>query len=176
MLEHGLALLIFIGRLGDVLSTLYVTPNMLLEANLLARRFKRTTMLFGFALCIVPYYDVQLGVMVAVPLLLVTASNLSKGWIARALGEKELERVVLRAAAAGSLVVTLSMCWLAAAFIMTAAAVLLWLSDNGMVYWFGIGMGLYALAIAVHGSLFFIRLFHRARAGLGQADQLQVVA
>ncbi len=38
MLEHGLALLIFLGRAGDVLSTLYVTPNMVLEMNPVALR------------------------------------------------------------------------------------------------------------------------------------------
>ena len=81
MLEHVLALLIFIGRAGDVLSTLFITPSMVLEANPLARRFKWPTMILGFALCALPYFDIQLAIMAAVLSFLVTASNLGKdGW------------------------------------------------------------------------------------------------
>src|SRR5215831_21256130 len=83
-LPHLLALVILFGRLGDVGSTLFVTPTLLLEANAIVRRFKWLPIMLGFALCFVPYLDVRLGVMVAVPSLLVTASNLSRGWVARA--------------------------------------------------------------------------------------------
>lgn len=173
ILEHGLALLILLGRAGDVLSTLYVTPNMVLEANPIARRFKWPTLILGFSLCAIPYFDIPLAIMVAVPSLLVTASNLTKGWMARALGESEMERIILRAAGRGSLAVTLAMFWIAATFVIVAGAVLLWLSrgDNEMVSYFAIGLGLYGLAIAVHSTFFFIRVFRRARIELANATQ-----
>ena len=62
-IDHGLALLIFVGRLGDIWSTHFLTPNLVLEANPLVRRFKRSTFALGFLLCLVPYFDVNLGVM-----------------------------------------------------------------------------------------------------------------
>ena len=170
MLEHVLALLIFIGRAGDVLSTLFISPNLVLEANPVARRFKWPTMILGFGLCALPYFDIQVAIMGAVLSFLVTASNLSKGWMARALGEKEMERIVLRAAAAGSLPVTLAMCWTAGAFIVLSAGFLLWLSDgdNEMVSAFAVGLGLYGAALAIHGTFFFVRMFRRARADAAQ--------
>jgi hypothetical protein len=168
--------LIFIGRAGDVLSTLFITPSMVLEANPLARRFKWPTMILGFALCALPYFDIQLAIMAAVLSFLVTASNLSKGWMARALGDKEMERVVLRAASVGSLPVTLAMCWTAGVFIVLTAVLLVWLSDgdNERVSAFAIGLGLYGLALAIHGTFFFVRVFRRAR--LERADAAQQAA
>ena len=170
-LENGLALIILVGRLGDVLSTLFVTPNMALEGNPVARRFKWPTMVGGFALCIVPYFDILLAIMVAVPSLLVTASNLSRGWMARALGEREVEAIILRAVARGSLATTLEMVWTAAVFVLLAAGLLVWLSWGGddVALYFALGLGLYGLAVAIHGSFFFIRVFRRVRNGMPNA-------
>jgi len=172
MLEHGLALLILVGRAGDVASTLYVSPNLVLEANPVARRFKWPTLIAGFGLCAIPYFDIPLAVIVAVPSLFVTASNLTKGWMARALGETELEAVVLRAAARGSLAATLTMCWIAALFVFLAAGSLLWLSgaENELVSCFAIGLAVYGLAIGVHSSFYFVRVFRRARLEARQAS------
>ena len=170
-IEHSLALLIFIGRAGDVLSTLYVTPKLVLEGNPVVRRFKWPTIVLGFALCAVPYFHVPLAIMVAVPSLLVTASNLSRGWMARALGEREVEQIILRVAARGSLATTLTMYWTATAFVIIAAAMLLWLSqeDDERVQAFAIGLGLYGLAIAIHSTFFLVRMFRRARLAGGDA-------
>ena len=169
-LEHVLAVLILLGRLGDVGSTLFITPTMLLEANPIARRFRWPVFALGFVLCAVPYYSVELAVVVAVPSLLVTASNLSRGWFSRAVGEKEMESLLLRAATKSSLAVGLTMTNLAAAFLLLAAGLLFVLSagPQSWGYWFAAGMGVYAVAIGLHGSLFMVRLFRRASRELGQ--------
>lgn len=169
-LEHSLALLIFIGRAGDVLSTHFVTPSMVLEANPIARRFKWPTFVLGFGLCAVPYFDVPLAIMAAIPSLLVTASNLGRGWMSRALGEREMEALLIRTAARSSLSLALVMVWASAFFFALAASVLLWLaSDDDLVWYFGMGLVLYALVVAVHSSFFFVRIFRRAREGIRNA-------
>lgn len=163
-LEHAIALVIFVGRAGDVLSTHLVTPNMVLEANPIARRFKWPTFVLGFGLCAAPYIDIPLGVMVAIPSLLVTASNLSRVWMARTLGEREMEALLLRTAARSSLAMALSLVWAAAFFIVLAASILVWLSpDDDIAMYFGLGLALYGLALAIHSSFFFVRIFRRAR-------------
>jgi hypothetical protein len=168
--EHVLALLIFIGRAGDVLSTHFVTPTMVLETNPIVRRFKWPTFVLGFGLCAAPYYHVPLGVMVAIPSLLVTASNLTRVWMARALGESEMEALFLRAAARGSLTTAIAMVWASAFFFFLAASVLFWLSpDDDIAWYFGLGIALYGLAIAIHSSFFFVRIFRRAREGMGNS-------
>lgn len=169
-LEHGLALIIFIGRAGDVLSTHLVTPTMVLEANPIARRFKWPTFVLGFGLCAVPYYDVPLAVMVAIPSLLVTASNLTRVWMARALGESEMEALFLRTAARSSIKTALTMVWAAALFFVLAAGVLFWLSpDDDIAWYFGLGLALYGFIFATHSSFFFVRIFRRAREGMEDA-------
>jgi hypothetical protein len=166
-LVHIIALLILLGRIGDVASTLFITPHLVLEANPVVRRFKWPTIVLGFVLCLAPYVDVGLGIMIAVPSLLVTASNLSRGWVSRAVGEKEAEAFLLRAAMRGSLATVLSMLGIATAFFILAAALLLYISEGSesLEYWFGIGMILYALTVGIHGSLFAARLFRKARQG-----------
>jgi preprotein translocase subunit SecF len=170
-LENGLALIILIGRLGDVLSTLFVTPKLVLEGNPVVRRFKWPTMVAGFALCVVPYFDVLLAIMVAVPSLLITASNLSRGWMARALGEREVEAIILRAAARGSLATTLAMVWTAAIFVALTAGLLFWLSWNvdELAFYFALGILLYGLVLGIHSSFFFVRVFRRVRNELPSA-------
>lgn len=168
--ENGLALLIFIGRAGDVLSTHFITPTMLLEANPIARRYKWPTFVVGFALCAVPYFDIPLAVMVAVASLLVTASNLSRAWMARTLGEAEMEALLLRTAARSSLPMALSTVWGSAVFFALAAGVLVWLSpDDDIALHVGLGIALYGLVFALHSSFFFVRIFRRAREKVGNA-------
>jgi hypothetical protein len=163
-LTHLLAVTILVGRIGDVASTLFITPTLALEANLIARRFKWPTLALGFVLCVAPYIDVHLGVAIAVPSLLVTASNLSRGWLARALGEAETKQMLLRAAARSSLRTAGVMLALATLFFSAAALLLCYLSEvDSLEYWFGIGMLIYAIAVAVHSCVFVTRLFREAR-------------
>lgn len=164
-LEDLLALTILVGRVGDVGSTLFITPTLVLEANMLVRRFKWPMIVLSFTLCFAPYLDVHLGVMVAVPSLLVTASNLTRGWFARALGETEAKAVMLHAASRGSLSATLAMLTIATLFFSSAAFLLVYLSrgERSLEYWFGMGMLIYALAVGLHGSVFVTRLFREAR-------------
>ena len=116
-------------------------------------------------MCFVPYLDVRFGVMVAVPSLLVTASNLTRGWAARALGETEVKAFMLRAASRGSLGVRLGMLSIATLFFSSAALLLFYLSngEDTLEYSFGIGMLIYALAVGFQGSVFVTRLFREAR-------------
>jgi|SRR5215831_21272050 len=164
-MEHGLALLIFIGRLGDVLSTQLLTPTMALEANPLVRRFKRPMFALGFLLCAVPYFDVGLGVMVAVPQFLVSASNLSRAWLVRALGEDEIKAITMRAARRSSLAEALALVWAAAAFLILAPIPLWWLAaDDDVAWYFATGVAFYGVIFGFYATLSFVRIFKQVRA------------
>ncbi len=163
--DHVLAILILIGRLGDVGSTLFVTPTLRLEANPIVRRFKWPAIVLGFLLCATPYLSQPAAVAVAVPSLLVTASNLSRSWMARALGEAEMEAIVMRAAQKGSRRIALAMLWLAGVFLLAAAALLVVISGlDSWGFWFALGLAIYGTALPLHGSLYILRVFHRAAA------------
>ncbi len=162
--EHGLALLILIGRLGDVWSTHLVTPTMALEANPLVRRFKLPMFALGFLLCAVPYFDVPLGVMVAVPSFLVSASNLGRAWMVRSLGEDEIKALTMRAARRSSLGRALALVWGAAAFLFLAPVPLWWLAaDDAVAWYFANGVALYGLIFGLYATLSFVRVFDRVR-------------
>lgn len=160
-----LGLGILIARLGDVGSTYLATPTLRLEGNPLARRAGWWFALASLVLCAVPYVSVELGIVVLVPSLLVTASNLSKGWLMRALGEAGYEQFTMLAARQSSVRMALGFTLGSAAFFAAAGATLLVLSGGPSFasYWFAQGVLLYALAVAVYGSLSVSRLFKRVR-------------
>lgn len=162
---HVLAVLVLVSRLGDVISTLLISPTFALEANALARRFKRSIIVLGFCLVAVPYHSTALGVLVLVPSLLVTSSNLSSGWVARALGEQELVAFFERAARQTTRVSAVGYCIAAAIPFALSGVVLLVLSGGpeSWGYWFALGMLVYALARAVHATSFALRLISRVR-------------
>ena len=165
--SHILCLLILSSRLGDIGSTYLVTPNLTLEANPVAKRLGWRFAFLTLLLCFVPYYNTSLAIIVLVPSLLVSSSNIAKIWVVRSIGEQEYSDLLLRLAQKGKLFHAIS-CVLASQFFMFLFGVMLWLlspdplSDWG--YWFGFGVMLYSVVIAFYGSLFFIRLFKKARA------------
>ena len=163
---HTLAVLLLISRLSDVISTRLITPRLRLEANPIVRRLGWPFAAATLLIALIPYINAPLGVTLLAGSLLVSASNLSRGWIAHALGEDEYYAVVLRAARAGRRGAALGFVLCSAAFLALAGAVLMWLSANPSAwgYWFGMGIIAYGLVLALHGSGFVVRVFRAARA------------
>jgi hypothetical protein len=91
---HILAGLVFLSRVGDIGSTWLVSPKLLLEANPLVRRLGYRFAVPSLLLCLVPYYNTALGVIVLIVSLLVTASNLRGAWIIRSIGEAQYVALV----------------------------------------------------------------------------------
>ncbi len=71
---------------------------MVLEANALARKVGRPIAIASFLLAVIPFFSVELGVMVAVPSLFAASSNLLEGWVAHALGERQYFELMQHAA------------------------------------------------------------------------------
>jgi hypothetical protein len=162
---HALAALILMSRAADVASTLVATPRLALEANPLVRRFKRPMLALGFVTVLLPYYDTTTALVFLVMSLLVVERNLSRGWMAQALGEEEMVAAYERAARRSSLGRALVFVWAGAASIGLAGTVLMVLSGGSTrwPYWFAAGMLLYAGASGVFGSLSARRLFLSVR-------------
>jgi hypothetical protein len=160
---HILAVLLLFSRIGDVVSTRLATPTLRLETNAIARRLGWPFAAATLLVALVPYYSPPMGVALLAASLLVTGSNLSRGWVAHVLGEADFEEILLRAARRGRRRVVLGFVLAGAAHVMFAGLLLMWLSGSvGWSYWFGMGMLGYGLVMSVHGSLFVLRLFRRA--------------
>jgi hypothetical protein len=165
-LPHVLCGLILLARLGDIGSTYLVTPRMTLEGNVVARKFGWPYALLTLLVCLVPYYSPQLGVLVLVPSLLVSSSNVGKIWLVRTIGEQDYASLLLRLARSSHWSLAVGGV-LGSAFFLFLTGATLWLLSPGPVwywgYWFGLGIMLYATIIGLWGTLFYVRLFRNAR-------------
>jgi hypothetical protein len=162
---HTIAALLLLGRLGDIISTRLVTPTLRLEANPLARRLGWRFAWLSLLLALLPYYSNALGIAALPASLLVSASNLSRGWAFRALGEAGAEAFLLGVAERSRLGTALGFFLSGASFVVVAGVVLMWLSgwSEAATYWFGFGIVIYGVAIALHGTVFIVKLFRRVR-------------
>jgi hypothetical protein len=166
VLPHVLAGLVLLSRIGDAVSTYLVTPTLALEMNVVARRGGWPVILLSLLACVVPYYHTGFGVAVLTASFLATGSNLSRCWIARALGERAYRAVFVGAARRATKGVAVASVLASAACPALVGMLLMWLSGSGQWgYWFGFGMLAYGVAMAVHGCLFLVRLFRDAARG-----------
>jgi len=169
-LKHTLCILILVSRIGDIGTTFLVTPTLTLEANPIARRLGWRFALLTLAVCAVPYFSLNYGVMILVPSLMVSAGNAGKVWAARTMGEQQYKAMMLSLAAKSKLRHALGGVLLSATFIVLLGVVILLLYPDPLeelAFWFGAGIVAYGFVIAIHGSLWFIKLFREANVAAG---------
>ena len=172
-LEHLLCALIFLSRLGDIGSTYLITPKLKLEADPIVRKLGWWFAVGTLFVCLIPYYSTALAIIVLVPSLMVSAANASKIWFARAYGESGYIELLLRVARRSRLSHALAPTIVAAIFSAFIGLVLLLLSPDptrDWGYWFALGFLAYAFIIGFYGSLFFVRLFRKAKRNGEQED------
>ena len=163
--KHILCFLILVSRLGDIISTYLVTPTLKLEANPIVRKLGWRFAFLTVFICLIPYYHTGLAVMVLVPSLLVTSSNISKYWAVKTIGEDEYSKRLLISAGKSRLSHALFSVLASSFFVILAGFVLLFLcpDHSNWGYWFANGIILYGFIAALYGSLSFYRLFKKAR-------------
>jgi hypothetical protein len=161
--EHVLAFVLLLARLGDLGSTYLVSPTLRLEANPIAKRLGWPFALFTVLLCVLPYFNTALGMVAIVVSLLATSSNLSRGWIVRALGEDEYLRVLQRAAAASTLRAGIAFAVGSSGTFAFAGLVLLVISGGPETwpFWFALGVVAYAFAMGFYSCGFLRRLYRQ---------------
>ena len=165
-LKPILCVLLLISRLGDVLSTYMVTPSLALEANPIVKRLGWKFAWLTVLVCFAPYVNVPGSIALLVAFLLVCASNTSKIWMVRAMGETEYRRLMLRLASASRLSHALLAAWISCGFLMLLGAVICLFypdpaADPG--FWLGGGVVLYALVLGGYGTRSLVRLFTEAK-------------
>jgi hypothetical protein len=164
---HMLAVLVLFSRLADVISTRLVTPTLRLEANPIVRRFGWRYALLTLLLCATPYFSRELAVSIFTVSFFAAGSNFLRGWVARAMGEEEFSTFMRSAVLRGNRNVSLAFV-LAGAASYSIVGILLMIMSNSESewgYWFGLGILLYGVAIALYGSLSIIRVFRSAGQG-----------
>ncbi len=163
-LPHVLCALLLIARIGDVGTTYLVTPNLILEANPIARKLGWPFALLTLGACLLPYVHMPIAVSALVAYLLVSASNAGMIWTVRTIGEKAYAAALLELARRSKL--SHALLGLAASTFFVALAggtiLLFYPSEDEWGFWLGLGVLLYAGAKGFYGTLAMIRLFRRA--------------
>jgi hypothetical protein len=170
-LKITLAILILLSRLADLGSTYLASPSLELESNAVIRQLRwpfavLTTMVF-----IIPWWDVGSGIVIMVASLLVAASNSSKLWLIRAMGESEYRALLVRMAASARPLYSVVYSLMPALFMGILGGAVMWLypsesADPG--YHVGLGVVGYALVVAIYGPLTFLRY---RKAGLARKNK-----
>jgi hypothetical protein len=155
-----LAMLILLSRLGDIGSTWLASPNLELESNSVIRRLRWPFALLTIGVFIIPWWDVGSGIVIMVASWLVAASNSSKLWLIRAMGETEYRALLTRMAAQARPVHSVIFSLMPALFMGILGATVMYLypsesTDPG--YHVGLGIVGYALVVAIYGPLTFLR-------------------
>ena len=176
-LPHVLCALLLLSRIGDIGTTYLVTPNLILEANPIARKLGWPFALLTLGACFLPYVSMPGAVSALVAFLLVSASNAGKIWIVRTIGERAYAAFVLDLARKSKLSHALLGLAASTFFVaLTGGTILLFYpSEEEWGFWLGLGVLLYAGAAWLYGTLATIRLFRRAAlplAGRGVAPPL----
>jgi hypothetical protein len=160
-LTHVIAFLLLLSRIGDVGSTYLITPTLKLEANPIVRRLKWRFAIATLLIAALPYYSLPAGVTFLITSLLVCASNCSRIWIARTLGETEHHLFLVRVA--GRAPVGLSIVFfLLSPLCMATIGGVIWLFypdvHRSWGTWIALGFFIYAVVVGMYGSLAFLGL------------------
>ncbi len=158
---HVFAGLVLLSRVGDIGSTWLISPKLLLEANPIARGLGYRFAVATIAVCLLPYYNTALGVVVLILSFMVTASNLRSAWFFRSIGEAQyaamLETAVGKSTRAQAFAATLAY----ASCFALMSAVMLYLSPDprSWGHYPAVAFAYYAVAVVVFQSLWIRRVF-----------------
>jgi hypothetical protein len=165
--DHVLAALLLISRLGDIGTTYLITPTLRLEANPVVRKLGWPYAIVTLLICLLPYYNEALAVMILVPFLLVSAGNAGRIWFARTIGEEEYQAILIRAARRSRPIqAILPICLSTSFMVLTGLVVLFFYPDatSDWGFYLGAGIVMYGVIVGLFGMLAMRRLFRLAAA------------
>ena len=162
-LDHFLFVLLFISRLGDIVSTYLATPNLVLETNPIIRKLRWPYAVFTIFVCFIPYYDTGVALILLAPSLLVSSSNFSRLWFITTLGEKEYKKLLLAVRRKGNYDNACYCMGMSGIFMFLLGFLLLMVSpkDSWPLY-IGFGIEIYSLVILLYGFLYNRKLFQES--------------
>jgi hypothetical protein len=141
--------LLLVGRAADFLSTWIATPNLVLEANPIARRlgWKWGGVVNGVVCLLFACWPLP-AIVIITTSVLVAARNFQSAWLMRSLGEARYRTWIVERLAESSRLVFL-VCMLAQSLLVASVGVVLMLFSRDGLVPFAVGTGMVAYAFAV---------------------------
>jgi hypothetical protein len=154
---------VFFARAMDFLSTWVATPNLMLEANPIARKMGwKIGIVVNFALCFLFSFWPLPAVVITTTSLLVAARNFQSAWLMRSMGEVHYRLWMTERLTAAPRGLFIGCVGAQAALFAFLGGALMFFS-GWMLVPFGVGMGMitYAFAVAIYTTLSVWRLAFR---------------
>jgi len=163
--DHFLCGFVFFARVGDVLTTWLATPTMRHEANPIAKKLGWTYAVATIFTCLFAYYNRAVAFALLGISLCVCASNASKIWVARTMGEEAYHAQSLALLRNSGLASGIFFNCLPAVFYIVLGLVFRFLDDEPRTWGFHLGTGVMAFgfAILVFYPKKFCRLYAETR-------------
>jgi len=164
-LNHVLCILLLIGRLGDIISTIIITPKLKLEANPLMRKFKLPFAILTIFICFFPYLHLGFGLSLVIVFYLASFLNISKIWFVKALGEDQVWKLYLYLATKSNITRPIFLSFVAFSFLIAIGIIcmLFYPGTDDWGFYVGFGFIAFSVAIQVHTIIFFRRLYRTAK-------------
>lgn len=157
--DHSLCGLLFFARVGDVLTTWLATPTMRLEANPVAKQLGWLYATATIFTCLFAYYNRSLAFALLGISLCVCASNASKIWVMRTMGEDAFHAQSLLLLRSSGLASSMFFNCLPAIFYIVLGLVFRFVDDEPRTWGFHLGTGVMAFGFAV--LVFYPRKLYR---------------
>lgn len=155
--DHVLFVLLLISRIGDIGTTYIATPKLKLEANPIVRKFRWPFALLSLLVAFVAYLNIGTALFALVLFLLVCASNASKMWLMRVLGEDEYLQLYSSLVRKASLSFSLFCIWAPPFFFFLLGMALLYFTE-GIAKHAARGFIVFAFAMGFYHTSFYFRI------------------
>jgi hypothetical protein len=157
--DHVLCGLLLFARTGDVLTTWWATPKMRLEANPVVKKLGWLYAIATIFTCFLAYYRLSLAFVLLGASLCVCASNASKIWMARTMGEDAFHKHSVELIKRSGLASAIFFNCLPALFYIVLGLTFRFLDSEPYTWGYHLGTGIFAFGIAI--LVFFPRKIYR---------------
>lgn len=157
--DHYLCGMLFLARCGDILTTWLATPTMRLEANPIAKKFGWVFAVATIFTCFTAYFSQPLALALLSISLCVCASNASKLWMLRTLGEEEYLALQVATLRRSGLTKALIYNCSPALFYIALGLIMRFVDGDPITWGYHLGTGVFAFGIAI--LVFYPRKYYR---------------
>lgn len=163
--KHFMFGFLLISRLGDVLSTLFATPKLKFESNIIAKKLGKPYIFLTLLISLVAYYDIAISIVILIPSLLVSASNIGKIWFLRTFGEDNYHKLFLTLIKKNGVTGLILLNILSSFFIVLIAVIIfiLYPRQEDWGFWIAYGFLLYGIIIIFWGTINSVILHFKTR-------------
>ncbi|MBW2217969.1 MAG: hypothetical protein JRF40_00540 [Deltaproteobacteria bacterium] len=163
-LNHFICALILIARLTDILTAYKASPKNKMGPDPLIRKYWWPFSISTLFVCLAPYIDTRVGVMMLVPFLFLSFSKISGLWAVTSLGEEDYISLMMVAGSKSKISSAIYYMVLSQLMLVFLGVILICVpANNELPLFIGYGILMYSCAYCVNEWGYYRKLFKQAR-------------